>query len=201
MDPVYTRLYAFRGFRYCELLLDQGESNEVVQRASEWVVAEEAREVSAFSRGLTRIMLCKAMLKNRDGFDFARAMGHADSGLALIKEAAQSQHDPRALILRADVHRHAGRFEEAAMDLASALSCCESMGLMILKVECGIADILLTLDERASRVRNLQLLPMRSVSQTIDELRVLAARTGCGRQSRALRDLMTIETSRGGAVE
>ena len=97
-QPEYPILYSLQGYRYCDLLLVQGETAEVLRRASQtlrW--AEEER--SLLSIGLDCLSLGCAHPSGS-----AEAAHHLDQAVEFLRHAGQLDYLTRALLARGTPH-------------------------------------------------------------------------------------------------
>jgi len=91
-QPKYPILYSARGNRYCDLLLDQGETAEVLRRASRTLLWEEGRLLDI---GLDHLSLGRAHPPGS-----SEAAHHLDEAVDFIRRAATLPHLPCALLAR-----------------------------------------------------------------------------------------------------
>jgi tetratricopeptide (TPR) repeat protein len=125
-SPEYPFLYAFRGFRYCELLLERGDAEAVRLRASQTLFAVESRalmKLPSYSIGLSHLLMGEALLfLYGDGRDeCVRAEQHVESAVELLRQASQQRHIACALLVRTRLHLMSGRLEGAQQDLEEVL--------------------------------------------------------------------------------
>jgi len=110
-QPDYPLLYSLAGYRYCDLLLAQGEANEVLRRGAkmfEWRVESD----SLLPIALDHLSLGRAYPPG--SAEAARHLGEAVSGL---RRAGQLDDLPRGLLARAAHFRHTREFAKAQHDL------------------------------------------------------------------------------------
>lgn len=122
----YPFLYAFRGFRYCELLLERGDVEGVRLRASQTLSAVKKRatlKLPSYSVGLSHLSMGEALLLLcREGRDErVRAEQHVESAVELLRQASQQRHIACALLARTRLHLMSGRLEGARQDLEEVL--------------------------------------------------------------------------------
>ncbi|MCP4654989.1 MAG: hypothetical protein GY856_06170, partial [bacterium] len=146
-QPEYPRLYSFRGYLYCDLLLgpvrrhgaepDDGSGldgvavgaryrkacEEVRERASqtqEWAVQNQA---PLLDFALNHLSLGRAHLGlalTSPAADFTAAAEHLDRAVDVLRQSGQEDDLPRGLLARAALHRLRGDAPAAAADLAEA---------------------------------------------------------------------------------
>ena len=122
-QPEYSFLYSLSGFRYCELLLDQGQARRVKKRAA------QALEISARNNWLLSIALDNLSL----GRAWLMEAEQANAGYAAqatkfllravdgLRQAGTQHHLPRALLARAALCRVTGDYARAQRDLDETL--------------------------------------------------------------------------------
>jgi hypothetical protein len=128
MQPEYPHLYSVQGYKYCDLLLGNGDHAATRDRANlilEWEVESD----QLLDRALARLALGRADLGlalDALGADQGSAMACDDalSARARLYEAVDrlratglSHHVPRALLARAVLSRAAGDWDGAVRDL------------------------------------------------------------------------------------
>jgi hypothetical protein len=126
-QPDYPLLYSFRGYVYCDLLLDRGELPAVRERATQtrrWVTPHRFRRDIALDEltlGRAELGLALSGRGAADHADACRAaraardhLDHAAAGLRAI----DSNHDlPHSLLARAGLRCAFGGWDGAARDL------------------------------------------------------------------------------------
>lgn len=124
MLPEHPLLYSLRGFHYCDLLLGQGQVQEVKDRAA------RALEIAKRSNWLLDIafgnlLLGRAFLlemQQADKGDAAQAAEFLQRAVDGLRQAGQMDELPRGLLARAALHRVRGDYGRAERDLAETLS-------------------------------------------------------------------------------
>ena len=125
--PDYPYLYAFRGFRYCELLLDRGDTAGVRRRSSQTLSAVENQSLPtlpAYSLGLSHLSLGEAFLldyRSDDERAYRQARHHIESAIELLRRASQQRHVACALLASAKLRVACGEFDSARQDLDQVL--------------------------------------------------------------------------------
>ncbi len=98
MQPVYPRLYSLSGFRYCDLLLEQGQEAEVLARAAqtlEWARAH----LGLLDIALDHLSLGRAHLRPAQrgaGADLPQAATHLDQAVEGLRRAGTKTTSPAA---------------------------------------------------------------------------------------------------------
>lgn len=114
--PQFPRLYSLQGFRYCDLLLDQGSGEEVVERAKllfSWRMESD----SLLSLALEDLARGRAHLLNGD-HDQARQW--LDLAVAGLGNSGNMDDVPRGLLARAALWRETRAWAKARKDLDEA---------------------------------------------------------------------------------
>jgi tetratricopeptide (TPR) repeat protein len=97
-QPDYPILYSLWGYRYCELLLGQGQTAEVLRRASQTLlIAERSRRL--LDIGLDHLSLGRAHPSGS-----AEAAYHLDQAVDFLRRAGTVEFLPRALLARGTPH-------------------------------------------------------------------------------------------------
>lgn len=154
-QPEYRYLYSLRGFQFCDLLLDQGQAQEVLERAKqalEW--AEEFAGAAILDFALNKLSLGRAYLLEAVAAGFPprggikggvpsqstktspsiplqrgkllqQAADYLNHAVAGLRESGNQDDLPRGLFARACYHRLQGQFPQAWEDLAEALEIAE----------------------------------------------------------------------------
>jgi tetratricopeptide (TPR) repeat protein len=97
-QPEYPIIYSVQGYRYCDLLLGQGQTAEVLRRAFQTLpIAEDSHRL--LDIGLDHLSLGRAHPAGS-----AQAMYHLDQAVDLLRRAGTLHHLPRALLARGTPH-------------------------------------------------------------------------------------------------
>ncbi len=128
-NPLLSSLW---GFRYCNLLLDQGKHREVQDRATQTLKWAEQAGFSllafAFDHlSLGRAHLAKAQQEGRG--DFSKAAEQLNQAVDGLRQAGTQHEIPRGLLARAALYRVRGDFERARRDLDEAMAIAERSGM------------------------------------------------------------------------
>jgi tetratricopeptide (TPR) repeat protein len=129
--PECPLLYSIWGFRYGDLLLGQGQMQNVKERAAqtlEWAIQDQGLLAIA----LNNLLLGRAWLRE------AQQAGTGDTtqaGMFLhravdgLRQAGQIDELPRGLLARAELYRFTGDYERAGRDLAEVLRIAKRGGM------------------------------------------------------------------------
>ena len=95
-QPEYPVLYSFSGYRYCDMLLDQGKRAEVLLRASQSLSWQRGRLLDI---GLDHLLLGRAHPAGS-----AEAAHHLEQAVDFLRRAGTLDQLPRGLLARATPH-------------------------------------------------------------------------------------------------
>jgi len=126
-QPEYPLLYSQRGYKYCDLLLEQGKYEDVLRRAEqtlEWVTTQNW----LLDIALEHLSLGRAYML-RKNIDFTKACEHLNQAVNYLRQAGQHQELPRGLLPRAEMWRLSGKPEMAKKDLAEAFAIADRGGM------------------------------------------------------------------------
>jgi len=122
-QPEYPLLYSLQGFRYCDLLLGQGQIQEVKERAArtlEWITRQKwLLDIGLDNLSLGRAWLLEAQQSGTD--DTTQAAEFLQRAVDGLRQAGTTQELPRGLLARAELHRFRGDYNRAERDLAEVL--------------------------------------------------------------------------------
>jgi tetratricopeptide (TPR) repeat protein len=125
--PEFHYLYSLQGYRFCDLLLGQGEYRQVLERAAttlEWMKQQNwLLDIALDHLSLGRAWLQAAQQAgNRKKQDTARskAKEFLDRAVDGLRKAGQEQELPRGLLARAQFFRWQEQYEKAWEDLSEA---------------------------------------------------------------------------------
>ena len=113
-QPEYPQLYSVQGYRYCDLLLAQGQAAEAQRQATQALKWARAAGASLLTFALDHLTLGRAALVLGDVSEAAERLNEAVDGL---RAAGTQHHIPRGLLARAGLHRRESHFDQARRDL------------------------------------------------------------------------------------
>jgi tetratricopeptide (TPR) repeat protein len=149
VNPIF---FSLGGFRYCDLLLDQGKHQEVKERAArtiEWAKQHGSLlDIALDNLSLGRAWLLKSRQAGTGNYgQVAEFLQHAVDGL---RQAGTTHHLPRGLLARAELRRVRGEYERARTDLDEAQRLAErsQMGLHLADCYLEAARLCLATGER-----------------------------------------------------
>ena len=140
-QPAYPRLYSLQGFRYCDLLLAQGSTAEVLERAEQtWNCERQLIVIAGYCTGSTHPRTrpscsnqpsCPLLLERI-------ACGQAPTGgewleqaVAGLRAAGTQDYLPLGLLARAALHRHTHDFARARQDLQEVFDIADGSGMRL----------------------------------------------------------------------
>ncbi len=140
-QPEYPYLYSLRGFQFCDLLLSQGQYQEVQKRARqtlEW----GSHGYSLLDFALDKLSLGRAFLLQALAETTARALGapgqyfnqareYLQQAVAGLREAGAQEFIARGLFARAAFYRVQNEFDLAWADLEEAREIAERGGMKL----------------------------------------------------------------------
>jgi tetratricopeptide (TPR) repeat protein len=184
LQPGYPLLYSFRGFRYCDLLLDQGRDAEVRERAEQFfawrVPSDSLLDIALDHLSLGRAHLLLA--RRGAGGDLARAADHLGQAVEGLRGAGHQDYLPLGLLARADLHTHTGDGPRARADLDEALDLATRCGLRLHEADAHLGYARLHL---AGRDRGLAL-------GLLARARAIIQATGYHRRDEELAELQAV---------
>jgi tetratricopeptide (TPR) repeat protein len=155
----FPLLYSQRGYKYCDLLLGQGEASEVLRRAKQTLKLKDEEGYGLFHIALDYLSLGQAYLlrTQREGASFFQAAAHLNQAVDGLRQAGVQDYLPRGLLARAALHRAQGEFEKARRDLEEALAIATRGGMRLHEADCHLeyARFHLACNERAAARESL----------------------------------------------
>lgn len=176
-NPEHPRLFSLRGFQYHDLLLDLGETAEVLRRADANLEYAEQRS-NPLDRLFAHLALGRAHFElaqsdNDPAAHLRDASTHADAALDVLNAVTAQHHRVRVLMLATAIARVRENYEQAKTMLRQASDLAARYELHLLAIDCDI--------ERARHLLDQQLRdPARLLVPSL-EARILA----CGYRRRA----------------
>lgn len=149
---VLLSLFSLQGFNYCDLLLDQGQYQEVSTRI-EQNLARSMEQGILLEIALNYLALGKAYLlkaQHEATNNFAEATDYLRRAVDGLRHAGTLAHLPRGLLARAELYWVKGEFDQAQADLDEAMQIATrgSMGLHEADCHLEYARLYLARDEK-----------------------------------------------------
>ncbi|MFL5328596.1 MAG: AAA family ATPase [Gemmataceae bacterium] len=159
-DPTRPSLYAYCGFWFCDLLLDEGRYEDVKRRATYALKIAESDRV-LFDIGLSHLSLGLGMLQSRRGGEVQSAdtiEDHLRRSIEFLEKSAVLDYLPRALLGMSAYYFAIGKPKEAAEQCRATFDLTGETGMHRHEVDCLLmsARISLQLRRRAEARKYLQ---------------------------------------------
>ncbi|UJS25458.1 toll/interleukin-1 receptor domain-containing protein [Thiothrix winogradskyi] len=206
-QPSYPRLYSLGGFRYCDLLLAQGSTEEVLERYEQWVewrqdgdpLLDRSLEYLTLGRAHLQQLLLPSTSGRGAGGEGLHWLEQAVAGL----RAAGTLHNlPWGLLARAALHRHTRDFARARQDLQEVFDIADGSGMRLHLTDYHLEMARLLVAEEKEGVCNTPLQGtadvgaycIRPLQYHIAEAERLIAATGYHRRDKELMELQAALT-------
>jgi tetratricopeptide (TPR) repeat protein len=161
-QPECPILYSLWGFRYCDLLLSQGEYQEVLSRASETIKIAKtlSGSLSLLDIALDYLSLGRGhLLQALQGGsqDFTRVAEHLNQAVDGLRQAGTQDYVPRGLLARAELYRVRGEYEMAQHDIEEAMTIAERGEMGLHQADCHLehARLYLAMEDDARTQEHL----------------------------------------------
>ncbi len=158
-EPEDLHLYSLGGFRYCDLLLDEGAYADVLKRAAETLEFATVH-LALLDVALDHLSLGRAHIldaQRSTGGDLAQAASHLKDAVDGLRRAGTQDMLPLGLLARAALHTHTRAFDLARADLAEALSIATRCGFRLHECDAhlGWARLCIAQRDRATALDHL----------------------------------------------
>jgi len=123
-QPMNALLYSAAGFQYCDLLLTQGQFENVLDRATQ-TLAWATQGQWLWEMGIDYLSLGRAYLRiavRTGSDDLQRARSELNKAITGLRKAGQQDYVPLGLLARAELFIHLRDFAAAEGDLDEALT-------------------------------------------------------------------------------
>ncbi|UJS24162.1 hypothetical protein [Thiothrix winogradskyi] len=155
-QPAYPRLYSLSSFRYCDLLLTQGSTAEVLERAEYnldcWTNHFSNGSLLDFSLPkltLGRAYLQQLLLPSTSGRGAGSEGLHwLEQAVAGLRAAGTMDYLPRGLLARAALYRHTRDFDKARKDLQEVFDIADGSGMRLHLTDYHLEMARLLVEER-----------------------------------------------------
>ena len=160
-QPDYPYLHSLKGFRYCDLLLSQGEYEKVLGRAGqtlEWVTAiHRLFDIALDNLSLGRAHLHKT--QQEGSHDYTQAETYLSQAVKGLRGAETQHYLPRALLAYAELYRVQDAFEKAQHDLTEAMTIAKRGGMNLYIADCHLeyARLYLAMRDKGKARENLDI--------------------------------------------
>jgi len=141
LQPKYPFLYSVSGFQYCDLLLQYGEYQDVLDRAGQTLKWAQQAGLSQLTLALDncslgRAYLLQAQVEGND--DFSQAGAHLDQAVDGLKQTGEQEFVVCGLLARAELRRVMEKFEKAQQDLYQAMTIATWGGIRLHEADCHL---------------------------------------------------------------
>lgn len=160
-QPQFPLLYSLPGFRYCDLLLSQGQYQEVQSRTSqalEWAKQERILldiALDSLSLGRAYTLTLPSPLRGEGapsaGEGVSQAATHLQRAMDGLRQAGYQEFITLGLLARAALHRFTGAFDKAQNDLDEAFTIATRGGMRLHEADCHLAYARLCLSNLSLR--------------------------------------------------
>lgn len=136
--PEYPILYSVQGYQYCDLLLGQGQYQEVLKRAGQMLKWEE--EGRLLDIALDHLALGRAyMLIQEEKSTFTDAEAHLQQAVDGLRQAGTQHHIPRGLLAHASLYIIRKDYSKAQHDIDSGFSIAKRGSMGLHQADCHLA--------------------------------------------------------------
>ena len=139
-QPEFSLLYSVRGFRYCDLLLRQGEFSEVQRRIAKLFEWRQPRD-SPLDIALEALSLGRAHLMQEQEAkkpDYTQAAAHLEQAVTDLRQAGDQSYIPHGLLARAELRRVMKEYKRAQADLDEAFTIATRGGMRLFEADCHL---------------------------------------------------------------
>lgn len=136
----YPLLYSYQGYQYCDLLINFGDYDEVICRATYGLEGAQLRGL-LLDAGLDGCSLGRALAGKAAigcGTESAAAKECLDEAVHELRRAGSQDHLPRGLLARAELYRLQPDLGSPEDDLQEAERICQRCDLRLLQADCHL---------------------------------------------------------------
>jgi tetratricopeptide (TPR) repeat protein len=138
--PEKLYLYSRRGFRFCDLLLDQGCHQEVLGRAANTIKIAQRKQL-LLDIGLDHLSLGRAYLAQglEEGErNLSKAAEHFNEAVDFLRSAGRQHHLVLGLLGQTAFYRTIQDWPQADRDLEEALETVQPTGMRLYEADCHL---------------------------------------------------------------
>lgn len=152
-QPEEPTLNSAAGYRYCDLLLDQGKHQEVKERAARAIKWAKQHlgllDIALDNLSLGGAWLLQAQQAGAD--DYTQAAVFLQRAVNELRQAGRMDYLPRGLLARAELRRLTGEYQLAQADLDKAQRISERSGMKLHLTDCYLerSRLCLAMGDRA----------------------------------------------------
>jgi tetratricopeptide (TPR) repeat protein len=141
-QPGFPLLYSVQGYRYCDLLLSQGDYADVGRRARQTLEWAKRQSIAGLlTLALDNLSLGRAHLlhaQREPNYPITNSLEFLDRAVDGLRQAGTQHHIPRGLLARAEYYRLTGAFERARRDLDEAFTIATRGGMGLHLADCHL---------------------------------------------------------------
>ena len=137
--PDVPFLYSFGGYRYCGLLLEHGEFDQVINLANQILLQTREHKLGLLSIALGNLSLGHAHLQKtltENTGDFNKAAEHLDVAVNSLRKAGIQDFLPFGLLTRAELNRVTNDLPAARHDLDETYTLSARIGAKLHQADC-----------------------------------------------------------------
>ncbi len=190
-QPEYPHLYSLQGFRYCDLLLAQGKTAKVLERATQTLEWAQQQGTLLLDIALDQLTLGRAHLqlafllspagrRTGDERHLQQAKNWLNQAVDGLRESGNQDDLPRGLLARAAYYRQTDNFTAAHKDLQEVFEIAERSGMRLFLTDYHLEMV------RLLRAENK---PENDAQTHIEKAAKLIEETGYHRRDGALAEL------------
>jgi tetratricopeptide (TPR) repeat protein len=139
-QPGYPMMYSLQGFQYCDLLLSQGEYQEVMSRAKkffDWrLPSDSLLDIALDHLSLGRAHLLQTIKEGSQ--EFTQVAEHLNQAVEGLQQAGQQDYILHGLLARAELYRVQGDFDKAQQDIEEAMTIAERGEMGLHQADCHL---------------------------------------------------------------
>src|SRR5260221_5686057 len=141
-QPAFPLIYSLQGYRYCDLLLSQGDYIEVRRRASqisEWTKHQSIAGLLTFA--LDNLSLGRAHLlqsQREPDHSFIESLTYLNRVADGLRQAGRQDYLPNSLLVRAEYYRITRTLDKAQKDLDEAFAISTRGGMGLYQADCHL---------------------------------------------------------------
>jgi tetratricopeptide (TPR) repeat protein len=140
MQPEYPLLYSLQGYRYCDLLLEQGKYMEVHSRLAQTIqIARQLNRLLDIGLGLLSLGRTYLLQAQEHKIDVhSQAVDYMNQAVNGLRLAGIAEFISCGLLARSELHIFKRDFCHARADLDEALSIAERGGMGLYEADCHL---------------------------------------------------------------
>lgn len=168
IDPALMQLISIKHFRYCDWLLETGQTDEVIARTA-YTLPLHTENRWLLDAALDHLLLGRAyyMRQQSQGRGLFDSLDELDRAVDALREGGYQEYLVQGLLARARTLRVQGELERSLRDLAEASIIVERSGMRVFKADLQLERASLNLAEGHGEAAREQ---MEAAASVIDEM-------------------------------